>query len=174
MLEARLRAGGFSVVPCKTVWQTREQVIEKLGGIHDPTTGKTDETKIEAVRVQTRHEVCKRFKADVLLYPKITYVEANFSKNKARWDGVSQYVGTAGAIGLSFYRTWEGRIPALTFEVVVQDIDGSNMYINYGGIQTLGKVSASGKFVPVPREKLFANETRNNKAVAIVTDPLVK
>ena len=84
MLEARLRAGGFSVVPCKTVWQTREQVIEKLGGIHDPTTGKTDETKIEAVRVQTRHEVCKRFKADVLLYPKITYVEANFSKNKAR------------------------------------------------------------------------------------------
>ena len=48
------------------------------------------------------------------------------------------------------------------------------MYINYGGIQTLGKVSASGKFVPVPREKLFANETRNNKAVAIVTDPLVK
>jgi hypothetical protein len=178
MLEARLRAGGFSVVPCKTVWQTREQVIEKLGGIYDPTTGKADKTKIEAVRVQMGREVCKKFKADALLYPRVVYVKANFSKNRAHWDGVDEYIGpggTFGAIGLDIIRqTWSGRVRALSFTVSIQDSDGVRMYLNRGGIQTLNKITTYGKYVPVAREELFADEERNNEAVEIAIGPLVK
>ena len=93
-----------------------------LGLVSVQTFAEEDFSKPDELVLKSE-AVFKSFKADVLLYPKINLVEASVSKNKAHWDGVSEYVGTAGAIGLSFYRTWKGRITALTLVVEVQDID---------------------------------------------------
>jgi len=66
-----------------------------------------------------------------------------------------------------------GTVPALSLVVKIEDIHGPDLYINWGGIQLLQKISGSD-FVPVPRNELLTSEERNKAAVDIALKPLIE
>jgi hypothetical protein len=103
-----------------------------------------------------------------------------WSVGTASWDDTSESIKSTGEqvkdalplalIGIGV--TYSGTVGALSLVVRVEDIHGAPVYSNGGGIQVLAKISG-GKFVPVPREELFANEERNVAATNIALGPLV-
>jgi hypothetical protein len=63
-------------------------------------------------------------------------------------------------------RIYSGAAPALSLVIAIKDMDYVDIYVNSGGIQLASKLSL-GKFVPVPRNQLFANEEQNAATVNI-------
>lgn len=175
LIEAKLRDGGLSVVPSREVAPIWKRMSEQVGGYFDPVTGKRDETKFRTVREHTLREINTKFNADAMLYTSIVPVKAEWSGRTASWDGVEEPIrSTGGQIveAFLFGTTSSGTVGALSLAVIVEDRNGVDMYVNSGGIQVLAKISG-GKFIPVPRHELFADEERNVTAVNIALEPLV-
>ena len=175
LIETTLREAGFEVIRSEAYSKTWKQTSKRLGGLFDPSTGKADKAKFKTAREQCRQEMREKFNANALLYPHIVTVKASFSYGgflpqytKADWDGVSQKIGHSNV---------HGTVAALSLLVAIEDAHGASMYVNKGGIQALSTISEKflrgAKFVPVPREELFANEERNKMAVDIALGPLV-
>jgi hypothetical protein len=57
--------------------------------------------------------------------------------------------------------------------VNISDPNEVDMYVNWGGIQVLGRVSG-WQVVNIPAEEILTNEERNAAAVEIALDPLEK
>ena len=180
LIEGKLREAGLSVIPSKEGEEIWKQMKEHLGGFFDPITGKRDEAKFKAAREYTLRELHTKFKADAVLHPRIQVVGAPWSGGTATWGGTTESIRSTGemiveALPLALLGvgvTRHGSVPALSLVVVIEDIHGIDMYVNGGGIQVLSKISG-GKFSPVPRPELFANEERNVAAVNIALGPLV-
>ena len=151
------------------------------GRYFDPLTGQRDESKLNVVREHSRRELSTKFNADAILVPSIRVVKATWSGGTASWDDTTESIKSTGelvkealplaliGIGVTHY----GTVGALSLVVGIEDIHGARVYSNQGGIQVMTKI-AGGKFFPVSREELFANEERNVAATNIALGPLVK
>ena len=172
LVDAKLRAQGFAVVPSSEYTAVWKRMIEQLGGYFDPLTGKKDETKFKAVRTHSLRELNARFKADAVLHPAVRVVPARFSNNTASWDGVTDTV-LAGGGGWQaiFAGPRQGTISALTFMVFIEDPNEVLMYSNGGGLQVANKLSGS-TFILVPQNELFVDPERNQTAVNLALDAL--
>jgi hypothetical protein len=148
-------------------------MTDQVGGYFDPVTGKRDESKFKAVRKHCLRELSTKCNADAILYSAIGVFKATISGTYAHWHGTSEYFKTGGKwkklLDTSGYT---GAVGGLSLVVAIKDINDVDMYVNPGGIQLAAKLSG-GKFVPVPRSQLFANEERNVAAVNIALGPLV-
>lgn len=172
LLEAEFREAGFTVVPPKEAEAIWSDMAEQVGGFYDPVTGERDPSKADAVREHTLRELKTRFNADALLYPSVQVVQARFEKDKAVWDGTEEKLAGGGIWKLLFGSSHSGTVPALSLVVVLEDMNGTDLYIKGGGIQVLSRI-AGDEFVPVPRYQLFADEERNVAAVHLALDPLL-
>ena len=174
LIEAKLRSAGFSVVASGDYADIWKRVTEQMGGYFDPVTGKQDEAKFKAAQEHARREIATKSSADALVHAGFTVVGAAFASGTAQWNGTSEPVGTGGfwAQLLGNLGGLQGKIPALSLLVIIEDVNGAEEYANAGGVQLLSKVSY-GKFVPVPRDALFADKARNAAAVSIALDPLL-
>ena len=140
----------------------------------DPVTGKRDETKFKTVREHALRELSTKFKADAVLYPNIRAGTARFAGGQANWDGASESLSpTEGFMGMLMVGQFQGTTGALSLIVTIENIHGVDAYVNGGGIQLISKLSG-GKFVPVPRSQLFADEKRIAAAVNIALGPLAR
>lgn len=173
MIEALLREEGFTLVPpaeSQVIW---DSMAAQLGGFYDPVSGKLDAEKLKTARMHLYRELRARHGIDAVLFSTIAAVEARLEKDKAVWHGTSQ-----GAAKGSFWKallgaSHSGRIPALSLFVTLSDTDDTDLYVNAGGIEVLVKVDLKGNMVPVPRDELFTDEERNQKAVHLALDPLL-
>jgi hypothetical protein len=118
--------------------------------------------------------VVRRFNADAILFPAIVVTTARVQGSVAAWDGTQQ--GTAAKkLFHMMLGTWQsGEIGALSLWVDLSAPDGSDLYMNAGGIQVLQKVGPTGKSIPVQRKDLFADAHRNENAVKIALQPLLE
>jgi hypothetical protein len=174
LVEAKVREAGFSPVPPKDTGGVFDEMNKQMGGVFDPITGQRDETKVKAAEEHARRELATRFKADAVLHARFLPGTTPFGGGKANWHGTSESVATAEGFLAAFQvSNLRGNIGTLSLLVVIEDIQGVNVYINMGGIQLLAKVSG-GQFVQVPRDQLLANKERNAAAVNIALSPLVK
>jgi len=174
LIEAKLREAGFSVVPSRESAGIFESMNKQLGGIFDPVTGKRDDTKFKTVREHALRELSTKFKADAVLYPNIRAGTARFAGGQANWDGASESLSpTEGFMGMLMVGQFQGTTGALSLIVTIENIHGVDAYVNGGGIQLISKLSG-GKFVPVPRSQLFADEKRIAAAVNIALGPLAR
>ncbi len=97
--------------------------MEESGGFFDPYTGERHEQRFQTAVEQLEQELRDRFDPDALVYPEIWAVEAQNSYGTAMWDGTSQSASRMGAI-----------VMALSLIVIIEDIDGNELYVNGGGI----------------------------------------
>lgn len=172
LIEAKLREAGFSIVPSRESAEIFERMKKQLGGFFDPITGKRDEAKFKAAAEQTRRELSTKFNVDAILHPSIRVVRASFSANRANWHGTSESLTSGGFLEAVLGGTYQGTVGALSLLINVEDRNGVDLYLNGGGIQALARLSG-GKFIPIPRNEILANEERNVTAVNIALEPLV-
>ena len=165
LLEAKLREGGFSIVPSREFVEIWKRMAEQVGGYFDPVTGKREEAKFRAVQEHALRELSATFKADALVQARIQPVTVPFRATEATWHGTSQLVEGG----------WQrfGTIGALSLVITIVDSHGVVMYTNAGGIQLLAEFKGN-QLVLVPRHELFTDEERNAAAVNIALGPLVK
>jgi hypothetical protein len=183
-IETRLTEAGFTVIPAeqtREIWDTK---AKELGGFFDQQTGQLDEAKVNALLGHVREQVKARFGADALVLPYVRAVTANFNHVlfggvDAKWDGASESM-LSGTFDKILPPQVRGTVPALSLFVRIEDLGGSLLYSNAGGIQLLQKLApASGRFtgdnfVPVPRSGILADQARIQQAVSYALEPFFK
>jgi len=173
LLTTKLQDGGFNVIASDeyaTIWR---QAVKNLGAVYDSATGKRDEKKFSAAFEYTVGELRAKTKADALLLSAIVTVKADFSSNLAEWHGASDYVRPEGVWGTFSGPQAYGTIAALSLWVDLVDVQGTEMYVNFGGIQVISKLYPGMKVIDVPRHEFFADETKNVRSVNIAINPLI-
>jgi hypothetical protein len=161
-LTARLAAAGLTVLAPADVGQVWERRLREAGGFYDPLTGDTLQAKYLAVRDGAFRELRERFGATAWLHARVEVVNASWRGGKAQWDGASEGVAPVG----------EGRVPALTLAIAVEDSSGALRAAGRGGLQVLAKVKG-GRYERVPVDRLFADAKRVAKAVDLALAPLL-
>jgi hypothetical protein len=163
LLEAKLIQAGFSIISSRVVEDIRKRMAEQVGGYVDTVTGKLNKPKFEAVRDHSRQELSFKFKVDAILYSNLQAVNARLSEGFAWWDGVSEPI----AYG------YRGSIKALSLLVVIQDMNGVELYVKRGGFQVLEKI-AWRTVIPVPQDELLTREERKATSVNVALGSLLK
>jgi hypothetical protein len=170
LIESRLRAGGFVVIPAKEVADLWAASKKELGGFYDPVTGKRDDAKYEAARKRALQGVREKLHADAVLFPSIQYVPVHFANDRAEWHGTSEKL--ASGWQTVFVGSHSGSSHAFSLRTILEDSNGRSLFVNHGGIQLAAKI-AGRDFVAVPPNELFTDAKRNQAAVDIALDPLV-
>jgi hypothetical protein len=125
-----------------------------------------------------------RFGADALVLPYLRTVTASFNPAlfggvDAKWDGASESM-LSGTFDKILPPQVRGTVPALSLFVRIEDLGGSLLYSNAGGIQLLQKLAPAGgrfsgdTFVPVPQSELLADQARIQQAVSYALQPFFK
>jgi hypothetical protein len=170
LLAQQLRAMGFAVVPPETTVAVWLQARDSLGGYFDTYTGKAIPAKRDSVFMTMRRLLRDRHGAAAWLRPSLIVVGRPFTGGTVKWDGVEEESGGAGGLLHAFLGgTSVGTIPAASFAVYVQDLEGNQVYLGLGGIRLLARV----------RDKRFetvvdalATPERNAAAVHLALDSL--
>ena len=81
-----------------------------------------------------------------------------------------QRIETGGAVSF-LAGSQRGVVGALSLEVSIRDRDGTQLFLNRGGIEVLDKI-AGKEFIHVPRQELFSDKSRNEEAVRIALKQL--
>ncbi len=149
VIEARLRQGGYSVVPAAEYSRIWDGVLRQMGGFFDPITGQRDEEKFETARKELLRELRGRFDTQVLLYTELQVVDASVDNGVASWDGVTHKIdGADRLIRTEFSDTFErdefggsadGVVSAITLMVAIDGPDGKELYRNFGGVEVLAR-----------------------------------
>ncbi len=150
VMEARLRQGGYSVVPAAEYSRIWDGVLRQMGGFFDPITGQRDKEKFETARKELLRELKGRFDTQVLLYTELQVVDASVDNGVASWDGVTHDIreDDHGLIRTEFYDTFErgefggstdGIVSAITLMVAIDGPDGKELYRNFGGVEVLAR-----------------------------------
>lgn len=185
VIAGRLTAGGYDVVPAEQYAEIWDQIVLQMGGLVDSSTGELDEDRFELARERLFMDLTDFFDADAVLYPEIWVVEAPYSDGVACWDGTSENMVGFGlrfldALSAILSNDQSGGLPqgtvgALSLVLIAEDMNGTEVFSNAGGIQLLEKVGMDQDDVTlVDSEQLLRDSPRNAKALDIVLEPLVR
>ncbi len=186
MIEKRLMAAGFTVVPSKHYEEIRARMLDQIGGLFDAKTGKRDEEKAKALHAQTVKELQEKFHPDAVLYPRFGTFTIKFYGAFVRWHGTQEYMeygrdeleiswltrlvpGPAG--------NYNGTTTALSLGIIVEDAKQVALYEKWGGIQLVTKLKAGlfdRDFTRVPAAEFLQNQVRNMRAVDFALADLVE
>ena len=184
LIDSALSSGGFSTVPEDAYAAAWQAILEDLGGIYDPMTGQLDNEKYRVAEQRIAHEMSEQFGANAFLYPELVLVDAEFANGVAKWDGTSQSVASfwehlgetlsALASGLSNggYSTNypSGTVSAVSLRVGLYDLEGSELYTNWAGIELVAD-KKDGTFYP--DEQRFQEPERIRQSVENALGPLI-
>jgi hypothetical protein len=178
LIANALRAAGFSVVASDIVLEIWNHGADSIGGYYDPMTGRPDTSKLNPLRRYFRQRLRDEHGAQAVLLPEIVVVDASYADGEASWDGTSQAVAGFFAILLSAIANSQmpaGAAEGFSLDVQIESVDGGVVYTNRGGIELWAKPSGDGSRLNwVPRERLFADRKRCEKAVRIALEPVLK
>jgi len=163
LMVARLEEHGWWVLPPEAFEQTYHEAALELGGIHDPITGREDADRRVQALDRTRRQLAARYGASVFVTGGIFVRPARFRGEIATWDGVSEQV-TDIATWRKMLTTTRGATRALSFGVLLEDVDGKVLHIGFGGIQLAERVERQ-RFVSVSPELLFADPALDERAL---------
>ncbi len=178
---------GFVTAGAEAYSETWVPILERFGGFYDPITGGRNEARHREAQMQLYDELAATFGADAVLYPELWLVDAPFEGGVARWDGTSEdvrvlagqvldWVSTIAAALASLNADQEnpaGSVSALSLGIVIESIEGAEIYSHAGGIQVLEKMRWNERdWQQVSPEELLADRDRLKRAVRLVLRPL--
>lgn len=175
LIAVEMKTAGFRIVPAHESEMIWSRVSDSLGGVFNAATGEPDSVRLNTARRITMEALRSRFGADAWLHPALVLVRADFRNGTAKWDGAKEsYQSTGGKIlnllsGTSTY----GTAGAISLLVLVEDMRGTDLYSNRGGVQLYLRPQGQ-KFVEVPRSSLFVDDLRTQTAVRMALGPFVR
>ncbi len=162
LVENETTVAGFDVIPSLVYDELWRRIVEDVGGVFDPYTGRRDDERFESAVAQLRRELVERYQPHALLAPELWIVEADFRDARATWDGATQNIAES-----IFRRGVDGVVLAITLGIIIEDLDGAELYVNGGGIEVMETLEG-----PVPPEALFRDAGRIEHAVRTALQPL--
>jgi hypothetical protein len=177
LITERLEAAGFEVISSKESADITNAIVEQLGGIFDPVTGKVSESKQQAVSDHLVKEMNAKFEFDAFVAPSFDVVAAPWTGNYANWDGATDVTTGKTGFWAGFGNSnMSGTIPAMSLIVVLKDkTDTGNFYVGRGGVQLIaryGESFASG-FREISKSEWFVDPARDVAAVDAALSKLV-
>lgn len=166
LLEAELRAADIAVVSASQYLELWNDAIRDVGGFYDPFTGARVEDRFQEARRRLTDELRVRFQADAVLFPEIGIVMAPYGGGVARWDGAAQGISPGRT------RPFEWGVEALSLIVVVESLDGAEVYRRSGGLQVV-EARRDVEGGPVDPTNLLRDPARNRQAIRLALDPLL-
>jgi hypothetical protein len=161
LIALKLDSFGFDVVPSVVYQEIWTRLTEEAGGFYDPYTGEQDEELFEETVDELKRELQDGFDPDAIVYPEIWSVDAPVSYGRARWDGVER-----SAPGLT-------EVVALSLIVVVEDMEGKELYANGGGLGVAEAWDRTSGIEPRPPAAIFQPEGSLAEAVDVALNPLL-
>ncbi len=167
-----LKIAGLKSIPSQAFKTIYDSLKEKMGPIYDPYSGKPDEEKKKALFEHAKQEYLRIHKVDAFAYTGVKVVKAEWSGNTAWWHGTQD--STTGKTG--FWAQMNppngyGTIAALSFWLLIKDLQGKECYFHIGGIQLYSLIS-NGRFVDIPKNQLLTDTKKNRKGIGITTRAL--
>lgn len=163
-VDAGLRRNGLDALDPEVfdvLWQER---LRAAGGYYDVVSGRPDPEKRRALLAATLQDLRDRHGVRVLLRPALVVLDVEYVRGLAEWDGVRETAAPTGS----------GNVPALSLDLRVENAEGHEIGSGRGGIQLVAKQSLwTGKYGPVPREKLLDDDKRLREAVDRALAPLL-
>lgn len=173
-LERNLTAVGLKVIPSTVYQEIWDRLAKQMGGVFDPISGKRDDAKIKTLRDYTLNELRTKHDADGLLHPSIQVVKASFFAANAQWHGASESVIGDGFLNKFLVGDAIGTTSALSLLILIENMNGVDLYQQAGGIQVVAKLAPGRQFVGIPQNQILADEERNLAAVEIALRGLSK
>jgi len=185
MIDATLRAGGFTVIESSRVAPILATNRQAVGGVFDPQTGKRDEAKFQTYWQHALQDIHTNFNADAILLCNIVHHTLDFRGRSAlassiHWDGASDSLFSGGGTFADFMLSggqYSGRVGGLSLRVCLQDLQSHDLFVNYGGIQLTSRLTSGfgrSEFKAISPDELLVDPLRNQNAVNFALDPLVK
>jgi hypothetical protein len=185
LIDSTLSAGGFTTIPAEAFAKSWQAIVEELGRVYDPMTGRLDGEKYRVAEERLGRELSEQFDVDALMYPELVLADAAYADGVAKWDGASQsvasfwdHVGEAlsalanGLSNVQHVSTYpSGTVSALSLRVALFSLDGSELYTNWGGIEIVADREDGGF---LPDERRFREPQRIRRSVEMALRPLIE
>ncbi len=167
----RLSKTRVELVPIEPYAEIRRRFIQAVGGITNEE-GVILTGKQRLVWDHAKREMRHRYPVDSFAEISVRAVRANFSDDRAEWDGVKQKVQSSGD-GFSLFggKNYQGTIGALSFQLAVFSRNNELLFVNRGGIEVL-QAREGSKLVVLPETALLQDPKKLKKAVQIAFKPL--
>ena len=153
------------------------ELVERLGGVYDPITGKPDEKKLAVARDHTFRELARQNHADAVLASFITLgiaipqVDSTvFPPQYRLWDEPLLWHGEP--IDARMLLNMPQRLLAGYFNAILYDTAQVELYSARLGIEWIAIYMARGH-EERPDDQVFQNEQRNEHVVATDLNPLL-
>lgn len=180
-LETRLAAAGITVIPASERRAFEDKVRVALGGYYDPRTGAVDDRRWEAFQEHVESEFRRQRPADAWLYSRIETRRAFAEGAWASWDGVRESSTGAESTSSRIFNSPNvtGVLEALSLHVSLLTPQDEVLYNRFGALQLLTYFEESKglkdsmRYVPVRDDAILADPAREQRAVALVLDPLL-
>ncbi len=168
LLVSRLSQLGFDVVVDDNYNRAWTDERARVGGFHDPFTGRLDVGKVKASQASVFGAMGERLAASAFVLPAVEVRSARYSGGTAEWDGTRESVvreGVFESLG-TFEVYFFGELDARSLAVRIVDAKGELLFEGAGGIQLAEKL-AGYRPVALPEPDLFADPARDVRAVAL-------
>ena len=177
-IEERLRAAGFQVVGAQAMRDIHARLGAELGGIYDPMTGATTRQKTDEREQLARAKYLESHPVAGFVRLAVAERSANSYSMTAEWDGVKENVTGQSTmktfLNMSAGQLGHGVVPALSLVLVLEDLEGREMYSGIGGLQLLSYVRMGWvpKFYDVDPAHLLTDPARDARAMQVVFERL--
>lgn len=178
LIQATLVNAGYSCISSREHAEVWDRIVVQMGGLYDSLTGEVDELRLEVAREQLRRDLEDMYQPDYILFPEIWMVRAETSGGVASWDGVSQPLVGFGTRVLNVIDAILGQyegflqpevVDALSLGVIVESIQGVEIFQSAGGIEVLKETEKPMVFASV-----LTDPKRNRQAVTTALLPLLE
>lgn len=171
LIWARLDSMGYSLVSPDSTEAMHQHAVDSVGGLFDPVTGQVDRRKAAAAEHLYLELMARDAGVDFALTPSIVVEPVSFRGSKVEWLGTSEGTGAPGGVEAAFLGTYEGRLAALDFRLVIDHRTGGEVYWRTTGIQLAQKVG-KGDLVMVPLDSMLTDRGRVVASVELAMQPL--
>ena len=149
----RLAAAGFVPVPSDTVLAGWKASAAAVGGIFDRRSGRPDTARVRMAEEGLLGWLRDSLGCDLRLRYEVVEALADYNAGNARWDGYETDVGATGVLLTLIGGTQSGKVPALSIEVLIDDVEGTPLYTRRAGLQSRNHM-VKNHWIPVPLENL--------------------
>lgn len=166
---ARLRAGGYEVVPSAETERVWRRAASEVGGVFDPVSGEVDEPRREAVQAAIFRDLAAEHQVDAILYLRVAPLVVYLPGSSV------VYCGLAAADPLYWPIRGTPSNPTLAvvlcLNAVLVDGEGRELYGIRHGLEAVETYAQQTRAVrPVPER--LRNPVRLNAAVEATLGPL--
>lgn len=172
-LEKRLGELGLAVTGGEDYGPLWDAERAAAGGFFDPFTGRRDEDRLRTARGRVFAAMHQKYGITGIVYPSVVLTTAAYKQGTAKWDGVADSVTSTKGFGklLDPSMQYMGELSALSLDIRIADADDRTLFEETGGIQVAEKFSG-GRVSPVPEPELFADASKDIRAMEIALRPL--